>query len=353
MAAGEPSVGIGVTGTLGGIGQAIQASGMNAQFTQWLQQQTAPLNPVFVNPPHPNVGTGYVVPNVATPWAGHPGYHPGLVPNQEPLIHPMMPSVEHGHAGGLTAEQVQALLQQMQAQHEAAQQQEARKKLNPALLRPVQVPLYDTEVIGYAAVEEMRFFERGLGQDFADVQYTTKTPWHTNVGSGGRLVAPDEFSLLGFSFAVLGVDRCTVNEVRSSALFEFWFNEKLKLQVPLFRVPVETPDLPLTDAEIKKIAPHSENVDDDIFASARSGKTLDEIRASRVTPVEHYADEVEKLCERNRNKPNFYDFSIETSRLRIRPTDSFSVRLRWPDKTSYGQGFRVVSFLEGTTWRMP
>lgn len=74
--------------------------------------------------------------------------------------------------------------------------------LPSALLRPLQQPLYDTEVIPSSSVPiEIIFFQRQLGQSMA-YAVVTKTEAETNLQQPGQLANPLEFSLFGFLFEV-------------------------------------------------------------------------------------------------------------------------------------------------------
>ena len=74
--------------------------------------------------------------------------------------------------------------------------------LPSALLRPLQQPLYDTEVIPSSSVPiEIIFFQRQLGQSMA-YAVVTKTEAETNLQQPGQLADPLEFSLFGFLFEV-------------------------------------------------------------------------------------------------------------------------------------------------------
>ena len=74
--------------------------------------------------------------------------------------------------------------------------------LPSALLRPLQQPLYDTEIVPAAATPiELVFFQRQLGQTTA-FGGTTKTEAETNIQQPGQLANPLEFSLFGFLFEV-------------------------------------------------------------------------------------------------------------------------------------------------------
>lgn len=75
--------------------------------------------------------------------------------------------------------------------------------LPSALLRPLQQPLYDTEIIPAAATPaELIFFQRQLGQTTA-FGGVTKTEAETNIQQPGQLANPLEFSLFGFLFEVM------------------------------------------------------------------------------------------------------------------------------------------------------
>jgi hypothetical protein len=74
--------------------------------------------------------------------------------------------------------------------------------LPSALLRPLQQPLFDTEIIPAAGTPiELVFFQRQVGQTTA-FGGVTKTEAETNLSQPGQLANPLEFTLFGFLFEV-------------------------------------------------------------------------------------------------------------------------------------------------------
>jgi hypothetical protein len=184
------------------------------------------------------------------------------------------------------------------------------------LLRPLQQPLYDTEVIPAAGTPiEIVFFQRQLGQTTA-FGGTTKTEAETNLQQPGQLANPLEFSLFGFLFEV---EPATVLAdfqqiyARSAFIFTYTGN-RVYLSIPTTRIP-------------QGISPEG-------FASTTVGATT-------LSTVHNGVGHVS----------NLYKFTIGRSALRIRPTESFQIRLRWPNGApTISANTRLRIFIVGLQW---
>jgi len=99
--------------------------------------------------------------------------------------------------------------------------------LPSALLRPLQQPLYDTEIIPAAATpNELIFFQRQLGQTTAFTGLV-KTEAETNLQQPGQLANPLEFSLFGFLFEVApAVVLADFNAIYQASAFIFTYTKK-------------------------------------------------------------------------------------------------------------------------------
>ena len=111
--------------------------------------------------------------------------------------------------------------------------------LPSALLRPLQQPLYDTEVLPSSSVPiEIIFFQRQLGQSMA-YAVVTKTEAETNLQQPGQLANPLEFSLFGFLFEVMPDTALVdwVNIYKSSAFIFTYTGNRVYLSIPTTRIP--------------------------------------------------------------------------------------------------------------------
>lgn len=111
--------------------------------------------------------------------------------------------------------------------------------LPSAILRPLQQPLYDTEIIPAAGTpNELVFFQRQLGQTttFGGV---TKTEAETNIQQPGQLANPLEFSLFGFLFEVQpGTTLADFVAIYTTSAFIFTYTgNRVYLSLPLTRIP--------------------------------------------------------------------------------------------------------------------
>jgi len=188
--------------------------------------------------------------------------------------------------------------------------------LPSAILRPLQQPLYDTENLPIGApvgAQEIAFFQRQLGQTMALVPAgAAKTESETNLTQPGQLPNPQEFSVFGFNMSVpAGVVLADFLAIYLASVFQFLYTgNRIYLQVPANRIPA--------------------GVAAEGFAGAAGGTTIHQ-------GVGHVS--------------NFYKFTIGRSALRIRPTEAFQVRLRWPlGAITITAVTRIQVFILGLTW---
>lgn len=200
-----------------------------------------------------------------------------------------------------------------------------------AVLRPLQQPLFDTELL-IAGVSEIIFFQRQIGQAFANQptggsSANTKTIADTNMYQPGQLPNPLEFSLFGFLFEVpAGIILADFQLIYSTGLFTYTYTgNRVYLQVPITRIP--------------------QGVSPEGFSGAAATNSVNVHNG-----VGHIS--------------NLYKFTIGRAALRIRPTESFQARLSYNSGTSNNVGalsgvtnqlggtgsIRIRTFLMGLTW---
>ncbi|NDQ57329.1 MAG: hypothetical protein GZ088_09690 [Acidipila sp.] len=191
--------------------------------------------------------------------------------------------------------------------------------LPSALLRPLQQPLYDTEVIPAAGTPiELVFFQRQLGQTTA-FGGITKTEAETNIQQPGQLANPLEFSLFGFLFEVApAMSLADFQQVYTASAFIFTYTgNRVYLSIPTTRIP--------------------QGVSAEGFAATT-------VAATTLAVVHNGVGHIS----------NFYKFTIGRSALRIRPTESFQARIRWPNgaPTIAGTAFttRLRVYITGLQW---
>jgi len=188
--------------------------------------------------------------------------------------------------------------------------------LPSALLRPLQQYMYDTEIVPAAATPiEIVFFQRQLGQTtgFGGV---TKTEAETNIQQPGQLANPLEFSLFGFLFEV--APACTLadfQQIYTASAFIFTYTgNRVYLSIPTMRIP--------------------QGVSPEGFAATTAGATT-------LLNIHNGVGHVS----------NFYKFTIGRSALRIRPTESFQARIRWPNGApTIAANTRLRIYMTGLQW---
>jgi hypothetical protein len=206
-----------------------------------------------------------------------------------------------------------------------------------AILRPLQQPVYDTELI-ITNTTEIIFFQRQIGQPFANANAvnsaTTKTVNDTSLYQPGSLPNPIEMSVFGFLFEVqAGCLFADFNQVYSTGLFTYTYTgNRVYLQVPINRIP--------------------QGVSPEGFASytGNAATTGTNTTGQVHNGVGHVS--------------NLYKFTIGRAALRIRPTESFQARLNYVSGTSVNCGtisglangnngtgsLRLRTYIMGLTW---
>jgi len=194
--------------------------------------------------------------------------------------------------------------------------------LPSALLRPLQQPLYDTEILPSTSTpSELLFFQRQQGQTTA-FGGVAKSTAETNIQQPGQLANPLEFSLFGFTFEIeAGVTLSNFNAIYNTSVFSFLYTgSRVYLEIPLTRIPAG-------------VAPEG-------FSSLSGFADADDVERTVVhNGVGHVS--------------NFYKFTIGRSALRIRPTESFQIQLRWPNGAASLDATTTVRlriFITGLQW---
>jgi hypothetical protein len=198
--------------------------------------------------------------------------------------------------------------------------------LPSAILRPLQQPIYDTEILpagAPATITEIIFFQRQLGQTTASAGLI-KTTAETNLQQPGQLANPVEFSLFGFYVEVQPdlVFADFVFVYKQSVFVYTYTGNRVYLQVPLSRIP-------------QGVSP--EGVAGTVAAQ-------NNVLHSGVG-----------------HPSSMYKFTIGRSALRIRPTESFQAAIRWPSGAptpiigtamigTATLGIRIRVILSGLTW---
>jgi hypothetical protein len=111
--------------------------------------------------------------------------------------------------------------------------------LDRAYLRPLQEPLYDTEVLDFTSpAQQLTYFQRPISQSTAALAIT-KTPAETNLNQSSMLDYPREFSILGFNIefdSTIGIKSVAAAYRRAFFLFTF-SGRRPYLQIPFMRIP--------------------------------------------------------------------------------------------------------------------
>ena len=184
--------------------------------------------------------------------------------------------------------------------------------LPPVELIGIRQPLYDTEVVPTIKSDlgegpvidrcmDLRFFQRQLGQAKTFDCNDTKMSVDTNLSQPGQLSNPLEFELAGFSVKYLDASEEDIAEIQRGCQFTFLHTgNRIWEQIPLVLVP-QTNQIP------QRIWPQER--EDMLVTAEKRGDVL-----TRLQKETH----------------GMYEYMVGEKMLRIRPMESFQIRLEWP-----------------------
>ncbi len=182
--------------------------------------------------------------------------------------------------------------------------------LDRAYLRPLQQPLYDTEIFDYTTPPNtLVFFQRPISQTTQSLNQTKYTS-ETNLNQSAMLDYPREFSILGFTISfdsTLGL-KLQANILRR-AYYTFTFSgNRPYLQIGLDRIPA---GMGLEGA------------------AAMNGGTSTSDSGQNITCFKNGLGHV----------ANYLKFNLGRSALKIKPGEAFNGSINWPVAlTSTAQG---------------
>jgi hypothetical protein len=170
--------------------------------------------------------------------------------------------------------------------------------LDRAYLRPLQQPLFDTEVIAAASCTQVTFFQKPQSNS---TQYgsITKSEGDTNMTQSAMLDYPREHSVLGFTLAI---DPCqgleTVSLIYRRAYFQFILSGSRKyLEIPLDRIP------------------HGLGLEGAVASTQSADTTHSGIISQFKNGMGHIG--------------NFYKFNLGRAALKIKAGEAFKTVLNW------------------------
>ena len=182
--------------------------------------------------------------------------------------------------------------------------------LDRAYLRPLQQPLYDTEIFDYTSPpNQITFFQRPISQSTQSLNQTKYTS-ETNLNQSAMLDYPREFSILGFTISfdsIIGL-KLQANILRR-AWYTFTFSgNRPYLQIPIDRIPA---GMGLEGAV------------------AMNGSSTTSDSGPNITCFKNGLGHV----------ANYYKFNLGRSALKIKPGEAFNGSINWPVAlTSTAQG---------------
>lgn len=172
--------------------------------------------------------------------------------------------------------------------------------LDRAYLRPLQEPLYDTEVLDFnSPATSLTYFQRPISQSTAALSIT-KDFSETNLNQSSMLDYPREFSILGFNIVLdstIGMQSLTV--IFRRAYIQFVFSGRRPyLTCPLHRMP-------------QGVGPEGAVASTVSAGAGDSGK-----QSFGKIGIGHVA--------------NFYKFNLGRAALKIKPGEAFNFKITFP-----------------------
>lgn len=195
--------------------------------------------------------------------------------------------------------------------------------LDRAYLRPLQVPLYDSEIFDFSsAPTQLTFFQRPISQSTSTG--TQKFPSETNMNQSAMLDYPREFSILGFTVSIdstIGLLAQATIYRRQYFVFTFSGNRPY-LQVRTDRIPA---GMGLEGAVAMG----------NITASSLGGGLVSCFKNG----LGHVA--------------NYYKFNLGRSALKIKPGEAFNATANWPVAVGTGAGLSTLNNVYAATAASP
>ena len=182
----------------------------------------------------------------------------------------------------------------------------------PTYLRPLQQPLYDTEVQPVAGRTELTFFQRALSQTMAFAA-TVKSAAETNLNQPGSLAQPQQFLIAGFTCEIeSGVAKADFDLLYTTSVFTFTFSgNRTYLQIPLSQMP-------------QGIVPTG-------FAATTVGATT-----------------IASVAQGTGLINNIYKMTVGKNALQIMPTENFGAKMNWPNGApNIGVATRMRCYIRG------
>lgn len=173
--------------------------------------------------------------------------------------------------------------------------------LDRAYLRPLQQPLYDTEIFDYSAPpSQITFFQRPISQSTQSLSQT-KYNSETNMNQSAMLDYPREFSILGFT---ISFDSTIGLKLQANILRRAWYTFTFSGNRPYLTIGLDR-------------IPAGMGLEG---AVAMSGTTSTSDSGNNITCFKNGLGHV----------ANYYKFNLGRSALKIKPGEAFNGSINWP-----------------------
>ena len=219
--------------------------------------------------------------------------------------------------------------------------------LPSALLRPLKQPLYDTIRVpeGYD-LRELRFMMNGLGQR-CPISQKDKDSNDTNLIQPGQLANPLEFSVFGFNLTINGLDEAEKKELLYNSNFTFLYTgNRIYLNLPAEAIPETKEAMPLYPILQSQFGAKGVGLTES--QKAEHGVSEKDSPDEAIAKSRERVDKMIKDAKALR--PEFYSFIVGSACLRIRPTESFQIRLEAPKGLKFKKPFSIRPYIIGLQW---
>ncbi len=213
-----------------------------------------------------------------------------------------------------------------------------------AQLRPLNCPIFDTEIYPERGAKNLYFMTRPIGENF-EFSEEKKAPLDTCLHISGMIQKPIKFSILGFS---VHIDSRTTDDDRAvlieSGLLRFYIAGAVPyLEIPLTLMPrlkidIE-PIVKIYDKNVEEIKMLSRNLEDVPEKSIAIMKRINELSNESIAAVSEEA----KM---------FHKFNIGKRCLKIRPGEAFGMSIEFKNAPKISKPARIVAAMHGLKWSL-
>jgi len=207
-----------------------------------------------------------------------------------------------------------------------------------AFLRPLRIPLWDTEIyVPGKDCRKIRFFSTGIGERFMMAPDRFKTDCDTNIHEGGILGYPLEFTVLKFN---LFVEDVAGDEDKALMLDggKIQFEERGMVHdgIPLIALPRRKREPDIEDVMIELLKEPIRVLDYDV--EKNPGISVNELRAL-----------AQKRMSDRLGDPG-WPYNLGKEAFKIKSTAKFGLIVTWNKPPEPSRPLRLTALIDGLKW---